>query len=146
MVGMGGVLLQGVRSMTSPAVLPAARRRSRWFADRPIGIKIMAMIAFSASVGVLLCALAVGRIDALDASQQDLYHGHVVALSDLDAIQETYSDIQQGYTGYFLADAAARAALKPRLADARATLDAELEAYANGTEHPQRVAGLRKDI
>ena len=66
--------------MTAPATVPARRRRGRWFADRPIAVKILATVAFSASVGVVLCLLAVGRINALDASQQDLYEGHVVAL------------------------------------------------------------------
>src|SRR6476620_3781220 len=118
----------GVRAMTAPAVSPA--RRARWFADRPIGLKIVAMIAFSASVGVLLCIVAVSRIGALSSAEQDLYDNHVVALSDLDTIQETYEGIRQGYTSYFLADTATRAMLKPQLAAGRTKLDAELDAYA----------------
>src|SRR4051794_28966125 len=78
--------------MNATATRPG-RRRGGWFADRPIGVKILAMIAFSGLVGVLLCALAVNRIDALDQSQRDLYGGHVVALSDLDAIQATYEEL-----------------------------------------------------
>src|SRR3954468_2501152 len=88
------------------------RRRSRWFADRPIAFKILAMIAFSGSVGILLCAVAVGRIGSLDDSQRDLYQGHVVAFSDLDTIQATYEQIRQGYTAYYLADAATRTTIK----------------------------------
>jgi methyl-accepting chemotaxis protein len=65
---------------------PSARRRSGWFANRPIAVKILATVAFSASVGVLLCFVAVARIDGLAASQQDMYEGHVVAFSDLDEI------------------------------------------------------------
>src|SRR4051812_42976793 len=132
--------------MTAPAVLPAARRRARWFADRPIAFKIIATIAFSACVGVLLCVIAVGRIGALDASQRDLYEGHVVAFSDLDAIQNTYEEIRQGYTAYFLADTRTRAALKPQLAAGGQKLDAQFDAYAKLTEHPQRFATLRKDV
>src|SRR3954452_10302484 len=121
--------------MTAPRTAPARRRRGRWFTDRPIAVKILATIAFSASVGVVLCLVAVGRISALDASQRDLYEGHVVALSDLDAIQATYEEVRQGYTSYFLADAPTRAALKPQLAAGRQKLDAQIAAYEKLTEH-----------
>src|SRR3954452_12236270 len=131
--------------MPAPATPPVRRRRSRWFADRPIAVKILSTIAFSASVGVVLCVVAVGRIGALDASQRDLYEGHVVAFSDLDAIQGTYEGVRQGYTAYFLADTRTRAALKPQLAAGGQKLDAQFDAYAKLTEHPQRFATLRKD-
>src|SRR5689334_16175086 len=108
--------------MTEPAPSPA-RRRARWFADRPIGVKILSMIAFSASVGVLLCIVGVGRIGTLSTAQQDIYDNHVVAFSDLDAVQETYEGIRQGYTAYFLADPATRATLKPQLAAGRTQLE-----------------------
>src|SRR3954454_21901467 len=111
--------------MPAPATPPVRRRRGRWFTDRPIAVKILTTIAFSASVGVLLCVVAVGRINALDSSQQDLYQGHVVALSDLDAIQNTYEEIRQAYPAYFLADAGTRAALKPQLAAGTQKLDAQ---------------------
>ena len=130
--------------MSSGITPSTSRRRARWFGDRPIGIKIMSMIAFSASVGVLLCVLAVSRVGGLATAEQDLYDNHVVALSDLDGIQETYEGIQQGYTSYFLADPAARAALKPRLAAARAELDTRLSGYARTTEHAARFATLRQ--
>jgi methyl-accepting chemotaxis protein len=65
--------------MTESAI-PPARRRAGWFANRPIAVKILATIAFSASVGVLLC---------------------VVAFSDLDKIENTFEAVRQGYTAYF---------------------------------------------
>jgi methyl-accepting chemotaxis protein len=130
--------------MTAAPPLPPAARRARWFADRPIGVKILSMIAFSALVGVLLCIVAVVRIGALSTAQQDLYDNHVVAFSDLDAVQETYEGIRQGYTAYFLADPATRAALKPKLAAGRTQLDAQLQAYAGITEHAVRFATLRR--
>src|SRR5215218_5151808 len=105
--------------MPAPESPPVRRRRSHWFADRPIAVKILATIAFSASVGVVLCLVAVGRINALDESQQDLYQGHLVALSDLDAIQGTYEEVRQGYTSYFLADPATRTALTSHLSEVR---------------------------
>jgi methyl-accepting chemotaxis protein len=71
--------------MTESAT-PPERRRAGWFANRPIAVTILAPIAFGASVGLLLCFVAVARIDTLDASQRDMYEGHVVAFSDLDRI------------------------------------------------------------
>ena len=47
--------------MTAPTAARATRRRARWFADRPIAVKILSILSFSASIGVLLCVLAVGR-------------------------------------------------------------------------------------
>jgi methyl-accepting chemotaxis protein len=131
--------------MSAPAAPPAVRR-ARWFADRPIAVKILATIAFSASVGVLLCLVAVGRISALDESQRDMYQGHVVALSDLDSIQATYEGIRQEYTAYFLADPVTRTAITATVAEARAVLDEQVSAYAVITEHPDRFATLTADI
>jgi methyl-accepting chemotaxis protein len=130
--------------VTASATPP--RRRARWFADRPIAVKILATITFSASVGVVLCLVAVGRIDALDASQRDMYEGHVVAFSDLDAIQGTYEGVRQGYTSYFLADPVTRTAIKGKLAEGRAALEAQTEAYAGITENPDLFDTLTGDI
>jgi methyl-accepting chemotaxis protein len=128
--------------MPAPATPPVRRRRGRWFTDRPIAVKILTTIAFSASVGVVLCVVAVGRINALDASQQDLYEGHLVALSDLDAIQATYEEVRQGYTSYFLADPATRTTLKSKLSAGQADLAKQVEAYKKITENPDDFATL----
>src|SRR5690242_14571375 len=100
--------------MTLSAAESASRRRSGWFANRPLAVKILATIAFSASVGVVLLVVAVSRIHAQSASEQDLYDNHVVAVTDLDSIQETYEAIRQGYTAYFLATPAQREQLTPQ--------------------------------
>ena len=132
--------------MTASAAAPVRRRRGRWFADRSIAFKILSVIAFSASVGVVLCVVAVSRIHALDESQHDLYEGHVVAFSDLDAVQNTFEGVRQGYTAYFLADPTARTALKENLTQARAGVAQQLDAYAAGTEEADLVATLSADI
>ena len=131
--------------MAESASLPA-RRRAGWFANRPIGVKILATVAFSASVGVLLCFVAVGRINALDASQRDMYDGHVVAFSDLDAIQNTFEGIRQGYTAYFLADGATRSQLTPRLRAGRTALDEQMDAYEAITWNADLFAAVRSDV
>jgi methyl-accepting chemotaxis protein len=128
--------------MTVSGPQPASRRAG-WFANRPIAVKILATIAFSASVGVLLCIVAVGRIDALAASQRDMYEGHVVAFSDLDAIQNTFEGVRQGYTGYFLADAGTRAQITPQLEAGKAGLAKQMDAYERITENPELFAAVR---
>ncbi|MBM7806521.1 methyl-accepting chemotaxis protein [Geodermatophilus bullaregiensis] len=130
--------------MSSPAA--TRRRRSRWFADRPIAVKILSLLAFSASVGVVLCLVAVGRIDALDESQRDMYEGHVVALSDLDGIQAGYEQLRQGYQAYFLADATTRVGLRAQLAEGQQAVGQLVEAYAATTEHPELFTPLAEDL
>ncbi|SHN89044.1 Four helix bundle sensory module for signal transduction, partial [Geodermatophilus obscurus] len=130
--------------MTTAARPP--RSRASWFADLPIAGKILSLILFSASIGVVLCVVAVGRIGALDESQQDMYQRSVVAFSDLDGIQATYEGVRQGYTSYFLADPVTRTALKAQLVDGRTTLDDQFEAYADITEHPDLFRTLRSDM
>jgi len=122
---------------------PPALRKAGWFANRPIAVKILATIAFSASIGVVLCVVAVGRIDALDASQRDMYEGHVVAFSDLDAIQNTFEGVRQGYTGYFLADPGTRAQIVPQLAAGKAELTKQMDAYESITENRKLFAAVR---
>jgi len=103
-------------------------------------------VAFSASVGVLLCFVAVARIDGLAASQQDMYEGHVVAFSDLDEIQNTFEGIRQGYTAYFLADATTRSQITPQLQAGRAALGEQMDAYEAVTEEPDLFAAVRTDV
>src|SRR5690242_4029559 len=128
----------------SESASPPARRRAGWFANRSIAVKILATVAFSASIGVVLCFVAVGRIDALAASQHDMYEGHVVAFSDLDKIQNTFEEVRQGYTGYFLADPATRAQITPQLQAGRAGLAKQMDAYEKITENPGLFAAVRK--
>ncbi|UOY00625.1 methyl-accepting chemotaxis protein [Blastococcus sp. PRF04-17] len=104
------------------------------------------MLALSASIGVLLCVGAAGRIDQLDDSRRALHEGHVVASSDLGAIQATYEAVRHGYTAYSLADVADRGAHEERLASGRAQLEEQLEAYAGRTRHPDRVSTLTDHI
>ncbi|SDD34693.1 methyl-accepting chemotaxis protein [Geodermatophilus telluris] len=130
--------------MPSPAV--TRRRRSRWFADRPIAVKILSLLAFSASVGVLICTVAVGRIGDLDESQRDMYEGHVVALSDLDDIQAGYEQLRQGYQAYFLADATTRTGLRTQLTQGQAALGERIDAYSATTEHADLFGALADDV
>ncbi|MFD2093541.1 methyl-accepting chemotaxis protein [Blastococcus deserti] len=123
-----------------------ARRSAAWFADRPVAVKIGAVVALVLAVAAALAVLAADRIRTLDASQRDLYRGHVVALSDLDAIQATFEGVRQGYTAYYLADPSEREELKADLAEAQQGLAAQLDAYGSVTEHAHNVAQIRQDI
>jgi methyl-accepting chemotaxis protein len=116
--------------MALPTPQPSPRRWSGWFADRSIAVKILATVAFSATIGVVLALLATARIDALSRGEQDIYDHRVVAYADLDGIQETYEALQQGYTAYFLADTSTRQGLKPQLAAGTAHLEELFAGYA----------------
>jgi methyl-accepting chemotaxis protein len=132
--------------MTLPAVPQVRRRRGSLFADRTTGLKILALIGFSAGVGLLLCVVAVVRIGALDDSRRDMYENSVVAFSDLDAIQASYEAVRQEYTAHYLADTLTRTALKDQLAAGRAGLEEQINAYAGITAHADRFSTLTDDI
>jgi methyl-accepting chemotaxis protein len=132
--------------MALPTPQPSPRRWSGWFADRSIAVKILATVAFSATIGVVLAVLATSRIDDLASGERDVYDHSVVSFADLDDIQETYEALRQGYTAYFLADTATRNGLKPQLAAGRTKLDAQVAAYAKRTRQPQQFAALTRDM
>ena len=72
----------------SLAAAPSPKRRARWFADRPIAIKILSMITFSACVGVLLCVVAVSRLSALSAAEQVLKTGGRLAVVSFHSLED----------------------------------------------------------
>jgi methyl-accepting chemotaxis protein len=128
------------RTRTAPAP------RGRWFADRSVGLKIGSAFALLVLVVVGVTLVGLLRVGQLSASQHSLHENHVVALSDLDALQGTYQNSRDLYTAYFNADATGRAALRQQVAAVRSALQVELTAYEGATLHPQRVATLRQDL
>jgi methyl-accepting chemotaxis protein len=129
--------------VNSTAHSPAARRRSGWFTDRPLGLKFGAALALLALVAVGLTVLAVQRIDSLSADQQDLYENHVVAFEDLANLQRAYQGDRARYISLAVVDEVARTELRQELAERRTDIEAKLEAYAARTEDPENFATLR---
>src|SRR3954454_820079 len=131
--------LLGRSSVNSTAHSPAARRRSGWFTDRPLGLKFGAALALLALVAVGLTVLAVQRIDSLSADQQDLYENHVVAFEDLANLQRAYQGDRARYISLAVVDDVARTQLRQELAERRTDIEAKLEAYAARTEDPDKL-------
>ena len=60
--------------MTSPLPTTAPRRRGAWLTDRPVAVKIGAVLVLLALVAAGLTAMAVTRISALSTGEQHLQH------------------------------------------------------------------------
>ncbi|MGY1712464.1 methyl-accepting chemotaxis protein [Geodermatophilus sp. SYSU D00758] len=108
---------------------PRAGRSGGWFADRPVGVKIGAAVAVLAVVAVAMTVLAANRISALESAATRI-NGNVVTLADLANIQRSWQGDRSRYNTYPLADAEGRAALRTDLAERRATIEGQLDAYA----------------
>jgi len=126
--------------MTTTVSPPRARSSGGWFADRPIGVKIASLIAFSALVGLLLTGIAVQRIQALHDGQQEIYDHNIEGLIDLGNIQRSYQGDRARYITYALATEAQRAALRADLAERRPVLEAQVEEYERHAIDPEAYA------
>ena len=112
-----------------PPTAAARRQRSGWFADRPIAVKIASLIAFSASVGLVLTVLATQQISTLRDGQHEIYDQNIEGLIDLGNIQRSYQGDRARYVTYELSTAEQRAALRAELAERRPVLDAAVGEY-----------------
>jgi methyl-accepting chemotaxis protein len=132
--------------MTASA-LPAARTaRARWFADRPVGVKIGAALAVLAIVACALTVLAVQRIGTLADAGDTLYEDSIVPLNQLGEAQRTFQGDRSRYNLYGLSDDATRATLAPDLAERRELFVEQWEAYVATLNDPADVASLQEAI
>ncbi len=116
--------------------------RSGWFADRSVAVKIGSAVAVLAVVAVVMTVLAVQRLGAVaDASER--INENVVTLADLANIQRSYQGDRARYNQYGLADEQTRAALLTDLAERRATLEEQLDAYADVTVNKEAFESFR---
>jgi methyl-accepting chemotaxis protein len=107
-------------------------RSGGWLADRPIGVKIGAAVALLAVVAVGMTTLAVSRITALESGATRI-NGNVVTLADLASMQRSWQGDRARYNSYGLLDPQTRAEMVTELAERRATIDGQLDAYAEVT-------------
>ncbi|SEP30508.1 methyl-accepting chemotaxis protein [Trujillonella endophytica] len=129
----------------SPPPLAASRPRSRWFADRPIAVKIGAAVAALAVVAIAMTVLAVSRISALDDATAEI-NDNVVTLSDLSDIQRSWQGDRSRYNSLALVPASAQAALLAELAERRDTLEGQLDAYAAVAVVPAAFQAFRDEL
>src|SRR5687767_6921471 len=110
-------------STTSP------RRRLRWFADRPLALKLGAALALMGFVGILAGVLAVNGAQSLRDGEARLYSENVQPLVTLGAIQRSFQGDRVRIVSYNVADAETRAMLRENLAERQDQLQALLGDY-----------------
>ncbi|MGY1740519.1 MULTISPECIES: methyl-accepting chemotaxis protein [unclassified Blastococcus] len=124
---------------------PAPARRGRWFADRPIAVKIGSAIAALAVVAVAMTVLAVSRISTLESAAGDI-NDNVVTLSDLSDIQRSWQGDRSRYNSLALVSGQTQAEILADLAERRDTIDEQLDAYAAVTVSPQAFEEFRGHV
>ncbi|MCZ2837886.1 methyl-accepting chemotaxis protein [Modestobacter sp. VKM Ac-2985] len=111
--------------MSTTALPP---RRLGWFADRPIGVKIGAVITLLAVVVLGTNALAIGRINDMRAGQEAIYTENLKPLNELAAIQRAVAAYRSRVLQYPVYSVADRPKIteqaQGKLADLRAASDA----------------------
>ncbi len=124
--------------MTTPS--PA-----RWFADRPIAVKIGAALAVLVLVAVAMAVLAVSRLSAVHTAAGRI-NENVVTLAHLADIQRSWQGDRSRYNAYSLADPSTRQEMRADLAERRTTLEGQLDAYAEVTVNREAFEAFRADV
>uniref|UniRef100_UPI001C9451DB methyl-accepting chemotaxis protein n=1 Tax=Modestobacter italicus (strain DSM 44449 / CECT 9708 / BC 501) TaxID=2732864 RepID=UPI001C9451DB len=104
-------------------------RRLGWFADRPIGVKIGAVIALLAVVVLGTNALAVTRINDMSAGQEAIYEQNLKPLNALSAVQRATAAHRARVLEYAFSDPARQQELIGQMDEKQADVDAALAEY-----------------
>src|SRR5215218_9721191 len=105
------------------------RPRASWIADRPLAVKLGAVVALMALVAVGTAMLAMSGLQSLRDGEARLYHENVEPLVTLGAIQRSFQGDRVRIVSYNVADAETRAALRTDLTERQATLQDLLAQY-----------------
>ena len=68
----------------------AVHRRGRWFLDRPLAVKLAAVVATMGLVALVIAWVAVNGVQKLRDGEQHLYEQNVQPLDTLGAIQRSF--------------------------------------------------------
>jgi methyl-accepting chemotaxis protein len=109
------------------------RSRFNWFADRPLALKLGAVMALMGLVGALAGVLAVSGAQSLRDGEARLYSEIVEPMDTLGAIQRSFQGDRVRIVSYNVADAETRAFLRDNLAERQVELQALLAEY-DGTQ------------
>jgi len=122
----------------------AATRRSRmgWLVDRPIAVKLGAVVALMGVVGILIAVVAVQGAHSLRDGEQRLYTQVVEPMVDLGEIQRSYQGDRVRTISYGTADAETRASLREDLEKRQANLQALLTKYDGNQADDEAWAAL----
>src|SRR3954447_13207057 len=92
-----------------------ARSRAGWLADRPLALKLSAVVGLMALVAVVTAVLAVTGAHSLRDGEGRLYHNNVEPLVTLGALQRSFQGDRVRIIAYGTADAETRATLRADL-------------------------------
>jgi methyl-accepting chemotaxis protein len=124
-------------TMSNVALPP---RRSGWFADRPIGVKIGAVIALLAVVVLGTNLLAVSRISAMREGQEAIYSENLKPLNALSAVQRATAAHRARVLEYAVSDPARRGELLGEMEEKQADVDAALAEYEPYVVDPEAMS------
>ncbi|MCZ2823086.1 MULTISPECIES: methyl-accepting chemotaxis protein [unclassified Modestobacter] len=112
--------------MSTTALPP---RRLGWFADRPIGVKIGAVIALLALVVLGTNVLAIGRINDMRDGQQAIYTENLKPLNSLSAVQRATAAHRARVLEFAFSDGARQQELIGQMEEKQADVEAALTEY-----------------
>ncbi|WP_460683120.1 MCP four helix bundle domain-containing protein, partial [Modestobacter lapidis] len=114
----------------------APRQRAGWFTDRPIGVKIGAVIALLAVVVLGTNLLAVTRITELRAGQETIYTENLQSQTALAEVQRANAAHRARTLEYAVSSPERRAELVEQMEEKNADLQAGYEAYEQFIVNP----------
>ena len=114
-------------SVPTPSARPG--RRGRWFADRPIGVKIGAVVGLLAVVVLGTNLLAVERIGEMRDGQERIYAENLEPLNALSAVQRATAAHRARVLEYAVSDADRRVELLGEMEEKQADVEAALAEY-----------------
>src|SRR3954447_15676979 len=107
----------------------SSARRLGWFADRPIGVKIGAVLALLAVVVLGTNMLAVTRINEMRTGQETIYTENLKPLNALSAVQRATAAHRARVLEYAVSDPARRQELLGEMDEKQADVDDALAEY-----------------
>ncbi|RBY88582.1 methyl-accepting chemotaxis protein [Blastococcus sp. TF02A-26] len=114
----------------SVVTTPSSRgRRGGWFAGRPIGVKIGAVVGLLAVVVIVTNLLAVTRIGEMRDGQERIYSENLQPLNALSAVQRATAAHRARVLEYAVSDPARRVELLGEMEEKQADVDAALAEY-----------------
>ena len=113
--------------MSVPARSPGS---GGWFADRPIGAKIGAVVGLLAVVVLATNFLAISRIDDMRDGQQQIYTENLQSLNALAEVQRAHAAHRVRTLEYAVSTPERRAELARQMEEKNADVQAGLDAYA----------------
>ncbi|MFD2092620.1 HAMP domain-containing protein, partial [Blastococcus deserti] len=135
--------------MTVPARTTRSGRPGGWFADRPIGAKIGAVVGLLAVVVLGTNALAVARISEMRDHQQQIYTENLQPLNALSEVQRAHAAHRARTLEYAVSSPERRAELLEQMEEKTADFEAGLAAYEPFVVDPEameRMVAARQDF